>query len=104
MESARRNNRLATLRINPGTESIYDNRLYNGGFANRNSLLSSSASSEKSSNGSQSINFNELNNSIKTLSATLKKGIKATVPKYGTSSLTEAMDDIAAFKSKVYNK
>jgi len=46
----------------------------------------------------------ELRKAIEMLNATLKKGIRASINKYGTNGLDEGMQDITDFKSKVFKK
>jgi len=103
-EMARRNNRLARLDLNPMVQVTSQTRGYStGGYA------SASINNQLTSLGgvaSGSDRDPELLAAIKKLNAHLDQGIqaKATINKYGHNGLSDAMNAIARFNTKVYKK
>ncbi|NEW80980.1 MAG: hypothetical protein GZ094_01235 [Mariniphaga sp.] len=100
-EDARRNNSLARMELNPMVQSGGSSGFVTGGFT--------SSPSETSPMGL--IGSDVLLNVIainKVLAGELKllreQGIRASINKYGHNGLSDAMDDITKFKSKVYTK
>jgi hypothetical protein len=105
MESARRNNRLASLELMPEMAAIVSNGRSSGGFVANIPPFSSQPDSFGALPGDHSRNSNdELLRSINRLNNHLDKGIRANINKYGTNGLMEAQDDITKFKAKVNKK
>ena len=102
IESARSNQRLSTLRLQPSLESVLMNVRSLGGYADASPSFSSVAVPSGSLPGSKSRDSgDELLKAVDRLNRNLEKGIRATVNKYGTNGISESLDDIAEFKKKV---
>jgi len=98
-ESARRNKSLARLDLRQGIQPAGRSSGYATGGPVSSPLAASSISIVQGPGVDP-----ELKIALLELNRLLKKGIKASVPKYGTNSLSDAMDDINSFKTKVYKK
>jgi len=97
-EMARKNNSLARLDLRPVVQTVGSSSGYaSGGFSTQEGSASA---------GTQTITGRdpELISAIKELNLQLKAGIKANVNKFGNNSLSDAMDDITKFNSKIYKK
>ena len=98
-ESARKNKSLARLDLRQGIQPIGRTSSYATGGPVSSTMAASSISISQGPGVDP-----EFKTAVLELNRLLKKGIKASVPKYGTNSLSEAMDDINSFNSKIYRK
>lgn len=99
IESARRNNRLARLDLRPSVQSFTRQQ----GFARGGFTSMPQMEKHKPEPGmSLYLSDPEMKSLLTELNQTLKRGIRAEVPKYGTNSLDEAMTDITKFRSRVF--
>jgi len=74
-----------------------------GGYASppsRGALVESFRATSAGQGG----NDPELKQLVQELHKLLKAGIQATIPRYGTNGLSDAMDDITRFNAKIYKK
>jgi len=102
-ETARRNHTLARLELSPVVQTISQSRGYaSGGFTSPASFgpLPYPAGASENQTG----NDPELKAAVLELNRLLKAGIQAKIPRYGTNGLSDALDDINRFNSKVYKK
>ena len=103
LESARRNNRLSSLDLRPEITAIVSNGRSSGGFVTNNPPFSSQPGALGMLTSDHSKNPNDdLLKAINRLNKHLDKGINATLKKYGTNGLNEALEEINRFNSKTY--
>ncbi len=103
-ESARRNNALARLDLRPVVQTINLSRGYaSGGYVTLPTAPSPGENVRSTAVG-QGNNDPELKTAVLELNRLLKSGIQATIPRYGTSGLSDAMEDITRFNAKIYKK
>jgi hypothetical protein len=100
IEAARRNQQIARLNLNPMVHAVSQSRQFKaGGYTSSVSTLP-----VVTANPTGQSNDPELLAAIKELNRQLSTGIKANayINKYGTNGLSDAIDDISKFKTKVY--
>jgi len=97
LETARKNKSLARLDLQPVMQTVSRSDGFSKGGFTAPTLSSSLTSSQPDSEALLLAALNKLNNH-------LDKGIKAnaTIPRYGTNGLSDAIDDISKFNTKIF--
>jgi hypothetical protein len=100
IEAVRRNQQIARLDLNPMARVVSQSHQFRaGGYTGSVSTIP-----EVTANSSGQSSDPELLAAIRELNRQLSAGIKANayINKYGTNGLSDAIDDISKFKTRVY--